>query len=217
MKVTASLVLICLLTYSLLVLIGFFYSIEKVEEIVKLYGFSPNNLKERPYVLLTSIFIHGNIEHLISNILVLLFFGTAVEEEIGSKKMLLIFLSGAIVGDLLSILFYPPEIVSIGASAGIFALVGFGMIIRPLDLSFYPPFYIIPLGLLGILYAIYNVIGFVLGIGNVSYIAHFGGLFTGVAFAYRHKNWKKGLRIILLMIVLMIVLPLIILYLFSAG
>lgn len=217
MKATVILILLCLFTYFALVLINYFYSPEEVEKIVNFYGFSLNNLKERPYVLFTSIFIHGNIEHLISNILVLLFFGIAVEDEIGSKKMLLIFFSGAIAGDLLSILFYPPETISIGASAGIFALVGFGMIIRPLDLSFYPPFYIIPLGLLGILYAIYNVIGFVFGIGNVSYIAHFGGLITGVAFAYRHKNWKKGLKIILLMIVLMIILPLIILYLFGAG
>ncbi|MBU5678272.1 MAG: rhomboid family intramembrane serine protease [Candidatus Aenigmatarchaeota archaeon] len=215
MKATLILCLLCLFTYIFIGLINFFYSIEVVEEIVKFYGFSLNNLKERPYVLFTSIFIHGSIEHLISNLLVLLFFGVAVEDEIGAKKMLIIFFSGAIAGDLLSILFYPPEVVSIGASAGIFALVGFGMIIRPLDLSFYPPFYIIPLGLLGILYAIYNTIGFIFNVGNISYIAHFGGLFTGVAFAYRHKNWKKGLKIILFMIILMILLPLIIMYLFN--
>ncbi|MEM5835107.1 MAG: rhomboid family intramembrane serine protease [Candidatus Aenigmatarchaeota archaeon] len=215
MKATLFLCLLCILTYIFLGLLNFLYSIEIVEKFVEFYGFSLNNLKERPYVLLTSIFIHGNIEHLISNLLVLLFFGIAVEDEIGAKKMLIIFFSGAIAGDLLSILFYPPHIVSIGASAGIFALVGFGMIIRPLDLSFYPPFYIIPLGLLGILYAIYNIIGFVFGVGNVSYIAHFGGLLTGVAFAYRHKNWKKGLKIILLMVVMMIIIPLIIIYLLN--
>lgn len=215
MKATFILCLLCIFTYILLILINYFYSLEAVERIVNFYGFSFNNIKERPYVLLTSIFIHGSIEHLISNILVLLFFGIAVEDEIGSIKMLLLFFSGAIVGDLLSILFYPPEIVSIGASAGIFALVGFGMIIRPLDFSFYPPFYIIPLGLLGIMYAIYNIIGFIFSVGNTSYIAHFGGLFTGVAFAYRHKNWKKGLKIILLMIIIMILLPLIIMYLFN--
>lgn len=215
MKATLSIILICVLVYFSLLLISIFYSTEKAVEIVNFYGFSFNNLKERPYVLLTSIFIHGSLEHLLSNLIVLLFFGVAVEDEIKAKKMLLIFFTGAIAGDLLSILFYPPDIISIGASAGIFALIGFGMIIRPLDISFYPPFYVIPLGLLGILYAIYNVIGFAFGIGNVSYIGHFGGLFTGIAFAYRHKNWKKGLMIILFMIILMIILPIILIYLFS--
>lgn len=207
MKVTVVLILICFLVYGM-ISISLLYGVNETF-ILENFGFSGKNLLSKPYILLTSIFIHKDIEHLISNLFVLLFFGIAVENELGYKKMLLIFFLGAFAGDLLSLLFYSPNVISIGASAGVFALIGFGMIVRPLDISIYPPFFVLPLGLLGVLYAIYNVIGFLTGVGNVSYIAHFGGLFTGLVFATRHEKWKRGLKIILILIVIMILVPII--------
>ncbi|RMG81378.1 MAG: rhomboid family intramembrane serine protease, partial [Bacteroidetes bacterium] len=169
MKLTIALVL--------LILAGFFLpvltldSAEEYENFFNKYGFSGNNLVSRPYVLVTSIFLHGNLEHLLSNMLVLLFFGIAVESEFGKKKMLLIFFLGALAGDFLSLFFYPPETIAIGSSAGIFALIGAGMIAKPVDISFYPFIIPVPLALLGILYIIYNIYGFIMGIDpNVSYV-----------------------------------------------
>ncbi len=195
MKATFILTSLILLSYILIYLLDYF-SLFSFENIVKNFGFSFNNFFKRPYVLITSIFIHGSIDHLISNLIALIFFGIAVEDEIGAKKMLLIFFYGAFFGDIFSLFFYSPETISIGASAGIFALVGFGMIIRPLDISLYPPFYIIPLGLVGILYTIYNIIGFIFNIGNISYIGHFAGLFAGLFAASRHRKWKKGIKML---------------------
>ncbi|MCD6381723.1 MAG: rhomboid family intramembrane serine protease, partial [Candidatus Aenigmarchaeota archaeon] len=164
--------------------------------IIQTFGFSYNNLFQRPWCIITSIFIHQNLDHLVSNMIALLFFGIAVETKMGWKKTLLIFFLGAFAGELLSLVFYVPDIISIGASAGVFALVGTGMIVRPLGLTLYPPFYILPLGLVGILYALYNVIGFVMGIGNVSYIAHFGGLITGFYFGAKEEGFEKAVIII---------------------
>src|SRR3989338_8830823 len=81
------------------------------------YGFSFNNLAAKPYVLITSIFMHASIEHLLSNVLVLVFFGLAVESELGWKKMTIIFFLGAFAGDLLSLLVYAPGEIAVGASA----------------------------------------------------------------------------------------------------
>lgn len=174
------------------------------------FGFSRDNLVQRPYVVITSIFLHGSIEHLLSNLLVLIFFGLAVESELGSKKTLAIFFIGAFAGDLLSLLVYAPGEIAVGASAGIFALIGVGMLVRPLDLSFYPLALPIPLALLGLAYALYNVYGFVTNIDpQVSYIAHFGGLFVGLAFGFRKEGRKRGLKIIAITFLVMIIIPLI--------
>ena len=173
-------------------------------------GFSLDNLLARPYVLISSIFMHGSLEHLLSNIFVLAFFGLAVEDELGWRKMVVIFFLGAFAGDLLSLLVYAPSEIAIGASAGIFALIGTGMLVRPLDLSFYPLVVPIPLALLGLGYALYNAYGFVANIDpQVSYIAHFGGLFVGLLFGFKKEGWRRGLKIIWITFLIMIVIPLI--------
>ncbi len=174
------------------------------------YGFSTDNLFERPYVLITSIFMHGSLEHLLSNVLVLIFFGIAVEAELGWKKMIGIFFLGAFAGDILSMLVYAPGSIAVGASAGVFALIGVGMLVRPLDLSFYPLVVPLPLVFIGLAYAIYNVFGFITGADpNVSYIAHFGGLFVGLAFGFRREGWRRGAKIIGITFLIMVLIPLI--------
>lgn len=178
------------------------------------YGFSGKNLVARPYVLVTSIFLHGGLQHLLSNILIWLFFGLAVESELGTKKMLAILFLGAFAGDLASLLVYPFDAVSIGASAGVFALVGAGMLVRPLDLSFYPIIIPIPLALLGMFYAIYNAYEFVFApVSNISYIGHFGGLAVGLLFGFRQKGFRHGIKVILLTVAIMILVPLMLLLL----
>src|SRR3989338_3851416 len=114
-----------------IMIIGFavpLFFVQDIEGFYNTFGFSGKNFLERPYVVVTSIFMHGGIEHLLSNLLVLIFFGLAVEAELGVKKMLVIFFLGAFAGDFFSLFFYPFDAVAIGASAGIFALVGAGML-----------------------------------------------------------------------------------------
>ena len=208
------LIVTCFLIYGVISTIIIFGYISE-EWILQNFGFSLENLFNRPWCLITSIFLHKDIDHLVSNMFALLFFGIAVESKLGWKKMLLIFFLGAFVGDLLSIFFYPPNVISIGASAGVFALVGTGMIIKPFGFCLFPPFYILPLGLVGILYTIYNIIGFIFGIGNVSYVAHFGGLLTGMYFGVKQEGWKKSILNIIIILLMLILVPLVWILLFS--
>lgn len=180
------------------------------------YGFSGANVVSHPEVIVTSIFLHGGLEHLLSNILVLIFAGIAVEGELGKGKMLAIFFLGAFAGDVVSLFFYPFDAVSIGASGGIFALLGAGMLVRPLDISIYPLAVPVPLAFLGIIYAIYNVYGFLTDASpNISYMAHFGGLALGLAWGFAEKGVKRGMKIILTSAA--IVLLLVILFLWIRG
>lgn len=178
--------------------------------ILENFGFSGKNAFAKPWTFLTCVFLHFDIAHLLSNMFVLLFFGTAVENELGRAKMLCIFFLGAMMGDIFSLFYYPPDVVSIGASAGVFALIGAGMLVKPLDLSFYPFLVPVPLGLLGMLYAVYNAIGFFSGVGNISYIAHFGGLLVGVLFGFMHEGFRKGVRTIIIAMLVLTLLPIIV-------
>lgn len=166
------------------------------------YGFSGKNMVERPHVLATSVFIHGNLMHLLSNILVMLFFGMAVEGELGKLRLMAVFFTGAVAGDLFSLLFYPFDAVAVGASAGIFALIGTGMLVKPMDLSFYPFIVPMPLAFVGISYALYNVYGFLFDTAsNISYVAHFGGLFVGLVFGFHREGFGRSLKIIILSLI----------------
>ena len=201
-------------TISLIILMlsAFAYTlffVADVEAFYNAYGFSGANVLSRPYVLVTSIFLHAGLVHLLSNVLTLLFFGLAVESELGKAKMLTIFFIGAFAGDIFSLFIYPFDAIAVGASAGIFALIGAGIFVKPLDLSLYPLVVPVPLALLGIMYAVYNAYGLVSGPSNISYIAHFGGLAVGVAYGIRREGWKRSLLIISAMLAILAAIPIV--------
>lgn len=77
--------------------------------------------------LVTSMFLHFGIEHLLYNMLLLIFAGNMLEERIGSLRFVLIYLGGGICGNLLSLavsLATGNYAVSAGASGAIFAVIG---------------------------------------------------------------------------------------------
>lgn len=197
----------------LLMVVVFAYELflADTETFFNTYGFSGANLLERPYVLITSIFIHGSAVHLLSNIMVMLFFSSPVESELGKTKALLIFLVGAIAGDIFSLFVYPFDAISVGASAGIFALIGAGILVKPFDLSLYPFILPVPLALVGMLYAIYNLYGLFFDAGsNISYAAHFGGLIIGLYAGFRLQGFRKSAKIIIVSLFVLLAIPIII-------
>jgi len=182
------------------------------------YGFSLQNiLSERFEVFLTSIFFHGNASHLVLNMIALFFFGRVVELEIGRGKFLLIFFVSAIIGNLAilttSVLGLSSEIIpTIGASAAIFGLMGAAMLIKPLEFVFYPYLIPVPLILVALIYTLYNIAAFLLvittgAISNISYASHIGGLAVGMFFGFKQEGSRKGLIILLFLLLLLIATP----------
>ncbi len=150
------------------------------------YGFSPDFL-QRPYIMLTAIFLHGDIVHLLSNIIALLIFGVAVEDELNAAKMLTLFFAGGILGEMITLGIYFET--AIGASAGIFALIGAGMILRPVDIDNRMP---LPLYIIGGSYVAYSIYGLITGIDpEISYISHIAGAILGLAAGFYIKKLRK--------------------------
>ena len=192
MKLTLALVAIAIVLYAYPFVAGV-----DLEQYYNTYGFSFATVAERPWTIVTSLFVHGSLEHLLSNVLVWLFFGFAVEKEVGMMRYLALFFAGAFVGDALSLLFYTPETLFIGASAGIFALIGAGMLLKPTDVSLYPLIVPVPLALLGMVYIVFNIYAlFSDTSGNVSYIGHMGGIVVGFLYGFRRAGTRRSMIII---------------------
>ena len=125
------------------------------------------------YRLLTGIFLHGGILHLLFNCYALYVIGAQVENFLGRIKFIIIYLVSGITGALFSVIF-GGNFASIGASGAIFGLLGalvyFGYHYR-VYLGTVIKSQIIPLIVLNLL------LGFcVSGIDN---FAHVGGLIGG--------------------------------------
>ncbi|HLV78825.1 MAG TPA: rhomboid family intramembrane serine protease [Chthonomonadaceae bacterium] len=99
-----------------------------VSSVATLFGDKENALIRAGQVwrLVTPIFLHGSLVHLLTNGLSLYWLGAPMETFYGSRKFLIIFLVSGVAGNLLSFALSPFP--SLGASGAIFGLVGAGLI-----------------------------------------------------------------------------------------
>jgi len=150
-----------------------------------------NDIKEL-YRLVTSVFLHGGLIHLICNMYSLYVIGPQLESFFGKIKYTIIFIGSGVIGNLLSMAFLQDTYVSVGASGSIFGLLGallyFGYHYR-VYLSGVIKSQIIPLIILNL------IIGF---IGtSINNLAHIGGLIGGVlvsmAVGVKYKSTKTDI------------------------
>jgi len=182
------------------------------DQIIDSLAFSGQNLlKGRVWTLFTGLFLHSDVTHLIGNMIFLYIFGNTLENELGGNWTLLPFFIGGTASFLLSMIFYDPTIYLIGASAAIFTLTAIIMLLKPLKFSFY---FLMPLGLVAIIYFTYNLLAVYMGSqGNISYIGHIIGFLIGVPFGMAsNKNWGRNLLItaglfLIYLLIIWILLP----------
>lgn len=84
--------------------------------------FVPRAVLYMPWTLVTYMFLHGSLTHILFNMLGLYFFGPRVEERLGSRRFLILYLISGVTGALLSFVFAPGAAV-IGASAAVFGVM----------------------------------------------------------------------------------------------
>jgi len=184
------------------------------DQIIDYLAFSGENLhKGRVWTIFTGLFLHSNLTHLIGNMIFLYIFGNTLENEQGEIWMILPFFIGGTASFLISTVFYDPTTYLIGASAAIFSLTAIIMLVKPLKFSFY---FLMPLGLVAIIYFAYNLWAVYYGFqGNISYIGHIIGFTIGVPFGIASsEDWGKNLLItaglfIIYLLITWILLPII--------
>ena len=158
-----------------------------VPNLIILFGLKPANVLNSPWVIVTNLFIHGSLWHIMANMLTLYFFGEYLSRLIGERNFLILYFGGGILGNILYILLAPPYSIGIGASGAIFALGGALAVMRPkLRVIVFPIPAPIPLWL--------AVIGGFLLISflpQVAWQAHLGGLIFGFIVGYFFKRRER--------------------------
>ncbi|MFT5430370.1 MAG: membrane associated rhomboid family serine protease [Myxococcota bacterium] len=137
----------------------------------------------------TSMFLHGSLMHLVLNMAILWSLGRMVEEMVGGRRFVVLYLLGGIGAAALQIAFGPGSLVPmIGASGAISALIGASVMMIPSQKMWVvTPFTLfIPITLkmrtLGWAFVVLQVVG-LFGAdpfgGGVAYAAHLGGYIAG--------------------------------------
>lgn len=116
------------LSLAWVLLLGFCYYLQGTHPVweAKLVSSSRGLIAEgqwwRPF---TALFLHGDLSHLMGNLVTGVIFGTLVSRWIGSwRAWSLTLLCGSLGNAMTSWLTYPAEFISLGASTAVFAAVG---------------------------------------------------------------------------------------------
>ena len=130
------------------------------------------------YQIITSMFLHFGISHLINNMILLTYVGCELERRIGSVAYLVLYLVTGICGNVASLVYYHLNgsvVVSAGASGAIFGVMGALIIILVIQHTQTPelsPRRLVLSAVLSIYYGITTI-----GVDNA---AHIGGFISGI-------------------------------------
>jgi membrane associated rhomboid family serine protease len=169
----------------------FMVSLANFDWFINNFALFPASVAREPWRLITSMFLHGDLYHLIFNMFSLFFFGIYLGQITGEKELLKVYFAGGIFGGILfalSALFLGmpgnPNTSAIGASGAIFALGGALAVLRPKMMVFIMPLPVpIPLWL--------SVFGFMLIFSfmpGIAWQGHVGGLIVGALYGSWYKK-----------------------------
>jgi membrane associated rhomboid family serine protease/antitoxin component YwqK of YwqJK toxin-antitoxin module len=141
--------------------------------------FNPFTLDKESYRLITHMFLHGMVLHLLLNMYGLFSAGSGLEPSLGSRKFLLVYFLCGLAGAIGS-LYFSLFSISVGASGAIFGLFGFSLVIKIIDT--------VESGqsITGIIVNFFIFLILYLFIAqnfNVDHAGHFGGMVLGVMLA----------------------------------
>lgn len=159
------------------------------------------------YRLITCMFLHADIMHIVFNMYALYLLGPIVERYYGKARFILIYFISGLLGSLFSCVFMSSNTYAIGASGAIFGMLG--------SIAYFTYYYRATLqGLLRsqIMPVILINLGLGLFIPGIDISAHIGGLIGGILTSMaigigdkgRKNDQINGIIVIILMIVFML-------------
>jgi rhomboid protease GluP len=133
--------------------------------------------------LVTAGFLHGGLMHILMNMWGLFYVGLQVDEIYGTSRYIVFYLVTS-AGGFLASAWWSPDVPSIGASAGIFGLIGAMIALGVRDRSAYGAM-IRSMYTRWALYGLaFGILPSLIGISFMDNAAHLGGITTGFAVAY---------------------------------
>ena len=175
---------------------SFFSNESAMQDIFMTYGAVPdkifNDFPSSAPTVITSMFMHGGVAHIIGNMIFLFVFGDNIEDRYGRIKYILIYIGGGAVAALTHSAYAlssgQGDVPAVGASGAISGILGAYLVMYPrakiftvimafflytvrIPVLIYIPFWFV-------LQVIFTLIGDTSG---VAYLAHIGGFVAGAA------------------------------------
>jgi len=140
---------------------------------------NPEYLMQRPWTLITYMFVHADFNHLFWNMLFLFFFAMELERRVGESKFLQIYILSGIVAALGQMMISGGSMV--GASGALFGVLGCLAMIAP-EIRILL-FFVIPMSIRGavVLFALIDFLS-MSSADNIAHMAHIVGLLVGLAY-----------------------------------
>jgi membrane associated rhomboid family serine protease len=154
--------------------------------------FDPRLVFLRPWTLISYMFLHAGLGHLLSNMIGLFFFGPRLEMRIGGKAFIQLYFLAGIGGALFHAVFATSASM-VGASGAVYAvLVGFAYYYPRETIILFPIPIPVQAWLLVSLYVMYSVYAGISASGSgVAHFAHLGGAAVGFGFL-KWRQWRQG-------------------------
>jgi membrane associated rhomboid family serine protease len=146
-----------------------------------------SQVMQRPWTVISHIFLHVDARHLYFNMFALALFGSILEKYIGSKNFLMVFFSTGIVSSIADVLFYPA---TLGASGAVFGLLGCLTIIRPKQVvwALGVPMYII---IAAVIWILLDLTGMFYP-DNIAHASHLFGMGSGMLIGFQLRGKYKA-------------------------
>jgi len=148
--------------------IGMFLLTSAFPQIVPALVLVPLLIPERPWTLVTYMFVHAGLWHLVFNMIALYFFGPRVEARLGERHFIGLYMVSGLMAALTSLVFTPTAAI-VGASGAIYGVMFAFARYWPRSLIYI--WGVIPL----------EARWFVVGMTVLSLLGGFGGLNPGLA------------------------------------
>ena len=161
-------------------------------DLLRHFGLTVEGLRHgEVWQLITFQFLHAAPWplHVLLNCVGLYFFGRPIEERLGTKRFVFIYLTCGVAGGLLqalkTVVLHHPDVPVVGASAGICGVVAIFCCLYPMqELTTW--MYFLPITIraryLLIFLGAYSVYGTIVPFDNVAHGAHLGGILYGMAY-----------------------------------
>jgi membrane associated rhomboid family serine protease len=156
----------------------------------------PPQVLERPWMLLTYMFLHAGLLHIGFNMFALWIFGPRVEARLGGANFISMYLVSGVGGALLS--FLPPQAPTLGASGAIMGVMLAYAMYWPHERFFLWGVVPVQVWILVAIYVVFDVSG-AGGVGGagIAHFAHLGGFISGYLYLKvmeirsPARSWKR--------------------------
>jgi len=158
------------------------------------FEFNPESFLTRPWTLVTYIFLHSGLMHLLFNMFVLFFLGTTLEKIIEKRQFIGIFFASGILSAIgYSLLSYPIFNISpgsmVGASGAVYGIFAALTMLEP-DLRVYVYFIPMKLKYALLLFALLDFL-MVNSSDMIAHTAHLSGILVGLYMGSRIKSTQQ--------------------------